>query len=110
MISPVSSDVNKATERHLTSVYSEHRKVAGEATAGIFEPWTAVNRALMLRSIERGELPDNADIEMACEVIVSMTSHRSLTQSKPFDKAFYGTLLDNILLPALKTPYSSFDK
>jgi AcrR family transcriptional regulator len=85
----------------LGSFFSEHRQVAEDAMAGIFEPWTAVNRALMLRSVERGELPANADIEMACEVIVSMTSHRSLTHNKPFDRAFYQSLLDNILVPAL---------
>jgi AcrR family transcriptional regulator len=86
----------------LGSFFSEHRQAAEDAMAGIFEPWTAVNRALMLRSVERGELPAKADIEMACEVIVSMTAHRSLTHSKPFDRTFYESLLDNILVPALK--------
>jgi len=85
----------------LGSFFSAHRKSAEEATAGIFEPWTQVNRALMSRSVERGELPAGADIEMACQIIVSMTAYRSLMQSKPFDKAFYGALLDNILIPAL---------
>jgi AcrR family transcriptional regulator len=85
----------------LGSFFSEHRQFAEDAMAGIFEPWTAVNRAIMLRSVERGELPAKADIDLACEVIVSMTSHRSLTHSKPFDRAFYASLLDNILVPAL---------
>jgi len=85
----------------LGSFFSAHRKSAEEATAGIFEPWTVVNRALMSRAIERGELPTGADIEMACQVIISMTAYLSLMQSKPFDKKFYGKLLDNILLPAL---------
>ena len=64
----------------------------------------AVNRALMSRAIDRGELAPKADIDMALQVIVSMTSHRTLTQSKPFDKKFYGNLLDTILIPALKNP------
>ena len=86
----------------LGAFFSDHRKLADEATAGIFEPWTAVNRKLMQRAVERGELPPNADIDMACEVIVSMTSYRTLRQSMSFDKTFYANLLDNILLPALR--------
>ncbi len=88
----------------LGSFFTEHRKLAEEATSGIFEPWMAVNRALMSRAIDRAELAPKADIDMALQVIVSMTSHRTLTQNKPFDKTFYGTLLDNILIPALRNP------
>ncbi len=86
----------------LGSFFSEHRELAKEATIGISEPWTEINRALMQRALERGELSVNADIEMACQVIVSMTFYYSLTQNKSFDKASYSALLDNILLPALK--------
>jgi len=67
----------------------------------------AVNRALMSRALDRGELAPKADIDMALQVIVSMSSHRTLTLSKPFDKKFYGSLLDNILIRALKNPRSA---
>lgn len=109
VLKPYSNDHGEKKFRVLSglgSFFSAHRKAAEEATAGIFEPWTLVNRSLMVRSVERGELPANADIEMACQVIISMTAYRSLMQSKPFDKAFYGALLDNVLLPALKNPLS----
>ena len=91
----------------LGSFFSEQRELAKEATAGIFGPWTDVNRTLMRRAVERGELSAHADIELACQVIVSMASYRSLTQSKPFDKVSFSALLDNILLPALKHPNQS---
>lgn len=86
----------------LGSFFSENRKIADEATAGIFEPWTDINRSLMRRALKRGEISATADIEMACEVINAVTSYRTLTQNKPFDKDSYAVLLDNILLPALK--------
>ena len=104
VLKPYSKDFGDKKLRVLAglgSFFTEHRKFAEEAITGIFEPWMAVNRALMSRAIERGELAPSADIDMACEVIISMTSHRTLMQSKPFDKEFYTTLLDNILLPAL---------
>ena len=91
----------------LGSFFTAHRKASEEALAGIFEPWTIVNRSLMSRAIERGEIPDNANIEMVCQLIISTTVYRTLMQSKPFDKAYYGALLDNILLPALKNPGST---
>lgn len=109
VLKPYSKDRGEKKFRVLSglgSFFSAHRKSAEEATAGIFEPWTAVNRSLMSRAVERGELPANADIEMACQVIVSTTAYYSLLQSKLFDKALYAALLDNILLPALKNPIS----
>lgn len=88
----------------LGSFFSAHQKLAEEATAGIFEPLTEVNRRLMQRAVERGEIPAGADFELACQVIVSMTFYRTVKQNKPFNKASYSALLDNILLPALKNP------
>lgn len=85
----------------LGSFFAQHEKISEEAMAGIFEPWTQANLGFMRRAIERKELPADADIEMACNVIVAMTSRRSF-QGQPFDKAFYGALLDNILLPGLR--------
>jgi AcrR family transcriptional regulator len=96
LLKPYSKDFGERKLRVLAglgSFFSDHRKLAEEATAGIFEPWTAVNRTLMLRAAERGEIPPNADIEMG-----------TLTLNQRFDKAFYTTLLDNILLPALRNP------
>ncbi len=86
----------------LGSFFSEHREAAEEATAGIFGPWTEINRMLMQRAIKRGEIPAHADIEMACQVIIAMTSYRSITRGQPFGRTEYATLLDHILLPGLK--------
>lgn len=84
--------------------FLEHPEFAGAGIADIFEPWAAVNRELMKRAISRGEIPVNADIEMACQIITSMSAFRGLIQRKPFDKAFFTALIDGILLPALKNP------
>lgn len=91
----------------LGSFFSDHQTLAEEATAGIFEPWTEVNRTLMQRAVERGELSAQADIATACEIIVSMNYYYSLGLNKAFDKNSYSALLDNILLPALKNPQRS---
>ena len=90
----------------LGSFFSAHQELADEATAGIFEPWTDVNRRLMQRAVERGELSAQADIETACEIIAAMAFYKSLSQNETFNKDAYAALLDNILLPALKPPPS----
>lgn len=106
LMKPYSSEYSERKLRVLAklgSYFSEHGQIAEEAISRIFGPWTELNRTLMLRAIKRGELPAHAEIEMACEVIIAMTSHRSLTQKKAFTKADYTALLDHILLPALKS-------
>lgn len=105
VLKPYSTDHSEKKFRvmaGLGSFMSEHPQAAEEALAGIFDPWTAVNRALVQRAIDRGEVSAGADIELACEVIISMTTHRTLAQRRPFDRAVYESLLDHILLPALK--------
>lgn len=83
------------------------QEFTGEGKFGIFEPWITVNRELMHRAVSRGEIPAQADIEMACQVIASMVSLRILIQHKPFDKPFFTSLIDSILLPALKNPQAA---
>ena len=105
LLKPNSTEFSRKKFRVLAglgSFFSEHQKLAEEANAGIFEPWANINRRLMRRSIERGEISAKADIEMACQIIISMTVYRTVTLRKHFDKRLYSTLLDNILLPALK--------
>ena len=88
----------------LGSFFSDHQTLAEQATAGIFEPLTEVNRKLMQRAAERGEISTDADIETACQVIISTIFYRTIGQNQSFDKDSYTVLLDNILLPALKNP------
>lgn len=88
----------------LGSFFSQNQEsINGE----IFEPWAVVNRELMQRALGRGEISPHADIEMACQVITSMASYRGLVQRKTFDKHFYTSLIDGVLLPALKNPLTS---
>ncbi|WP_231503707.1 TetR-like C-terminal domain-containing protein [Paenibacillus sp. 1-18] len=87
--------------------FLQHPEFAEAEIAGIFEPWVVVNRKLMSRAVDRGEIPAHADIEMACQVITSMVSFRGLIQRKPFDKLFFTALIDGILLPALKNPQTA---
>ncbi|MEE4912184.1 TetR/AcrR family transcriptional regulator [Pseudomonas alliivorans] len=91
----------------LASVLLLHPQLAEAGDAAIVEPWAAVNRMLMRRALERGEISVNADIEAASQVLPSMAAYRALIQRKPFDLQFLTTMIDGVLLPALKNSNSA---
>ena len=86
----------------LGSFSTEYPKLSAEVSAAVYGRWTDVNRNLMKLALTRQQIAADADIEMACQIIVSLTSTRRVSQGKPFDKAYYAQLLDKILLPALQ--------
>lgn len=86
----------------LGSFFTEHQKLADEALDKIYGPWTEMNLKLMKNAIKRGEVSREADIELACDVIIAMTSYRVQIQRGTFTKRDYEELLDKIVLPALK--------
>ena len=88
--------------RGLGSFFTHDEKLAEEARAGIFGPLNEVNLVLMKRAQQRGELCQDADIELACEIILSVISYRTQVLFQSFDRAYFEQVLDRILLPALQ--------
>jgi AcrR family transcriptional regulator len=86
----------------LASLLSHDRSFADAANAAIVEPWAAAHRMQMYRARERGEIATDADIETAAQIVPSMAAYRALVQRKPFDREFLVSLIDGILLPALR--------
>ena len=88
----------------LSSMLSQHREFAEAANAAIVEPWAAVNRLLISRAIERGEVAAVVDVDTLAQVIPSMSAYRTLILRKPLDRAFLTSMIDAVLLPALRNP------
>lgn len=107
LLKPQSIEEGERKLRVLAGLGSFFSQNPEAVNGGIFEPWSVVNRELMNRAVGRGEISTRADIEMACQVITSMASYRGLVQRKTFDKHFYTSLIDGVLLPALKNPLTS---
>jgi hypothetical protein len=55
----------------------------------------------MERAVERGEIPDTADIDTVSQVIPSVAAYRTLIRRKPFDGGFLTTWIDGVVLPAM---------
>lgn len=86
----------------LSSMLSKHQSLAEAGNAAIVEPWADAHRVLIQRAVDRGEVSAAADVETASQIIPSMAAYRSLIQRKPFAREFLVSLVDGVLLPALR--------
>lgn len=88
----------------LSSMLAQHQELADATNAVIVEPWTAVNRVLIQRAVDRGEVSADIDIETLAQVIPSMSAYRTVILRKTVDQQFLTAMIDNVLLPALMNP------
>ena len=88
----------------VVSMLSRDPQLAEAVGAAITEPRTAINRALMQRAVDRGEIRADADIETIAQIGPSMAAYRSLAQRKPVDRDFLVSIIDGVVLPALGLP------
>lgn len=86
----------------LASLLSQHQEFAEAGNAAIVEPWAGAHSRLIRRAIERGEVEATVDVETLSQVIPSIAAYRALIQRKPFDRHFLTTMVDSVLLPALR--------
>jgi AcrR family transcriptional regulator len=85
----------------LVSMLSRDPQLADAVEAAITEPRVAINRALMRRAMDRGEIPESADIETISHIGPAMAAYRTLVQRKPVDRDFLVSIIDGVVLPAL---------
>ncbi|WP_375400453.1 TetR/AcrR family transcriptional regulator [uncultured Amnibacterium sp.] len=85
----------------LVSMLSRDPQLADTVNQAITEPRVAVNRILMQRAIDRGEVRPDADIETVSHIVPSMVAYRTLVQRKTVDRDFLISMIDGVVLPAL---------
>lgn len=95
------ADLKMRVMAGLASVLLQNPQLGEAGDAAIVQPWAIVNRLLMQRALERGEISPKADINALSQVLPSMAAYRALIQRKPFDLEFLTALIDGVLLPAL---------
>lgn len=86
----------------LTSMLAEHPTLGEAADRAVIGPWAAVNRALILRAIERGEVEATANIDVLSRVVPTMAAYRACIERLPIPNDYIASLIDGILLPALR--------
>ena len=85
----------------LASLISRSPELAETARAAIIEPRLALNRTLMQRAKDRGEIPADANIELVAMIAPAMISYRVLMLGTPSNREFMVSLIDTVILPAL---------
>ncbi len=85
----------------VVSMLSRDPQLADAVNRAITEPRAAVNRLLMQRAIDRGEIRADADIETIAHIGPSMAAYRVLVQRLPVDRSFLVAMIDGVVLPAL---------
>jgi AcrR family transcriptional regulator len=86
----------------LASMLVQDEASADAVSAAIVQPWAEAHRFLMRRAVERGEASAAADVDTLSQVVASMAAYRALVQRRPFDRDFLVSLVDGVLMPALR--------
>jgi AcrR family transcriptional regulator len=86
----------------LASLLSQDQALAEAANDAVVQPWAEAHLALMRRAAARGEVPPSADLGTLSQIIPSMAAYRTLVQRKPIDLAFLVSMVDGVILPALR--------
>jgi AcrR family transcriptional regulator len=84
----------------LASMLSTAPELADAANEAIVEPRARINRMLLTRAVERGEISADVDIQLIALISPSMVAYRTLLLRKPIDRAFLIRVIDDIVLPA----------
>jgi AcrR family transcriptional regulator len=84
----------------IVSMLSRSPELADAAQAAIVEPRAKLNRILLQRALDRGEIRADADIGTLSMVSTAMVAHRVLMQRKPVTREFLISLIDGVILPA----------
>ncbi len=86
----------------LLSLLTQDQLLADAANLAIVEPWAEALILLMKRAVARREISATADIEALSRVIPSMAAYRTMVQGKPMDLAFLTSMVDGVLIPAVR--------
>ncbi|MFP7761997.1 TetR/AcrR family transcriptional regulator [Marisediminicola sp. LYQ85] len=87
----------------LASATRTSERLAGVIRSEITEPYVEVYRRLLFRAIDTGEVAPAfvASIPTLAEVIPAMSTHRLHTHPAPVERAFFVSVVDDVVLAAL---------
>lgn len=86
----------------LVSLLTRNPELADVANEAIIAPRAAINRTLMQRAIDRGEIPETANLDLLSMLSPAIVTYRTLMLRKPVDRAFLISIIDNVVLPAAR--------
>lgn len=93
----------------LSAAARSSESLAAVIRSEVTEPYVEVYRRLVRRAIDRGEVSADltAHVAVFAEVIPAMSSHRMNSTREPVRRDFFVSVIDDVLLPALRVLGSS---
>ncbi|WP_345459174.1 TetR/AcrR family transcriptional regulator [Nocardioides marinquilinus] len=85
----------------LASLLDQEPELTDAIERLVVTPWIEVCRRLIERAVERGEAATD-DPATVARVVPAMTSHRLLVERGAVDRVFFVSLIDTVVLPALR--------
>lgn len=84
----------------IVSLLNNHPSLAEAAHRAIIEPHVVVNRILIRRAIDRGEISPDCDVETLAIVEPAMAAYRTLLLRIPIDREYIISIIDGLIMPA----------
>lgn len=88
----------------LASLLTEEDRLSDAADSFFVHAFAAAHATLIKRAIDRREISAHVDVTTLSQLLPTLAAYRSVVQRKAFDQAFLATMVDKVLLPALKHP------
>lgn len=85
----------------LLNAMRENGELAEHVRGQVLSAKRSVIGGLVARGIERGQLPDGADHELASEIVSALVFTRILVTGQPLDDAEIVRIVDAVLMPVL---------
>lgn len=87
----------------VTSAARSSTRLADAVRTEVTEPYVEVYQALLQRAVDRGQVSPEMSpkIPLLAQVIPAMSSHRLGAAAEPIGRAFFASVVDEIVLPAL---------
>ncbi|HEX4400047.1 MAG TPA: TetR/AcrR family transcriptional regulator [Galbitalea sp.] len=85
----------------LISLLARNPELADVAHNAVIAPRARLNRILLQRAIDRGEIRDDLDLALIANISPSMVTYRTMMLRKPVDRDFLVSIIDKVILPAV---------
>jgi AcrR family transcriptional regulator len=85
----------------IVSLLADSPELAAAVNTAIVQPRVEINRRLLQRAIDRGEIPADIALDDLALVSPSMVAYRTIIMKQPVDREFLLGLIDGVVLPAV---------
>jgi hypothetical protein len=85
----------------IVSLLADSPELAAAVNTAIVRPRVDINRRLLQRAIDRGEISADVDVENLALLSPSMVAYRTIIMKQPVDREFLLGLIDGVVLPAV---------